>query len=194
MRARALTLAFLATMSLGLPGCADDTVGPSLPVTFTGTIQVMNGTTVPSNARVLVLWGVDAPGGDYTYVWGSGTRGANGAFTITFTEEPPPAALTANQLGVGLVILTTDQNVQEGVLSQSFSLESVLGMSEDYSIIFTRNLSEFDQSDWPGRFNGYGLGEVERNSSGFDSFKSVARDALKLIVDDLANLNPPNWT
>jgi hypothetical protein len=35
---------------------------------------------------------------------------------------------------------------------------------------------------------------VERSTSGFDSFRKVAFDAVKLIVDDLANLDPPNWT
>jgi hypothetical protein len=196
MRARAVGLAFLATMSLGLPGCSDDPVSPSLPVTFSGTIQVMNGTSVPANARVLVFWGVSATSPDYTYVWGSGTLGTNGAFSITFDEEPPAAALNMNELGVGLVVLTTDQNLQEGVLSASFDRNTVIGMSEDHSIIFTKNLDAalLAEVDWPGRFNGYGLGEVERNDAGFDSFRSVARDALRLIVDDLVNLNPPNWT
>jgi hypothetical protein len=193
MRARALGLAFLATVSLGLPGCSDDPLSPAYPVTFTGTIQVVNGTTVPANARALVLWGVSA-GDDYSYVWGSGTVGSNGAVTITFTEEPPVAALNGNQLGVGLVILTTDQNLQQGVVPDSYAFPGLIGISEDYSIIFTKNLSGEIQADWPGRFNGYGLGEVERTGQGFDSFKSVARDALKVIVDDLANLNPPNWT
>ncbi len=193
MRIRAVGLAFVATMSLGLPACSDDPVSPAFPVTFSGTTQIMNGTTVPANARVLVLWGVDAAG-DYSYVWGSGVTSANGAFTITFNDEPPAAALSANQLGVGLVILTTDQTLQEGQVPGTYSYPGLLGMSENYSIIFTRNLSGEIQGDWPGRFNGYGLGEVERNSAGFDSFRSVARDALKLVVDDVANLNPPNWT
>ena len=193
MRARALSLAFVATMTLGLPGCSDDPVSPSLPVTFSGNIQVMNGTTVPANARVVVFWGVSA-GADYTYVWGSGTVGTNGTFTITFDEEPPPSALNQNQLGVGLVILTTDQDLAEGVLESDFDETTVIGMSEDHSIIFTKNLSAELQADFPGRFSGYGLGEVERSDTGFDSFRSVALDALRLVVDDLANLNPPNWT
>jgi hypothetical protein len=196
MRARALSLAFLATMTLGLPGCSDDPVSPTLPVTFSGTIQVMNGTTVPANARVLVFWGVSATSPDYTYVWGSGTVGTNGAFSITFDEEPPAAALNVNQLGVGLVVLTTDQELQEGQLPANYPTTNVIGISEDHSIIFTRNLDPelLQEIEWAGRFNGYGLGEVERNNAGFDSFRSVARDALRLIVDDIANLNPPNWT
>jgi hypothetical protein len=193
MRARALGLAFLATMSLGIPGCSDDPVSPSLPVTFSGTIQVLNGTTVPPDARVVVLWGVSATSPDYTYAWGIGTSGSNGTFTITFSEEPPAAALNQGELGVGLVILTTDQTLQEGQVPATYTYPGVIGMSENHSIIFTKNLSSSLQADWPGRFSGYGLGEVER-ASPFDSFKSVARDALKLVVDDPANLNPPNWT
>jgi hypothetical protein len=145
---------------------------------------------------VLVFWGVSATSPDYTYVWGSGTVGTNGAFSITFDEEPPAAALNVNQLGVGLVVLTTDQELQEGQLPANYPTTNVIGISEDHSIIFTRNLDPelLQEIEWAGRFNGYGLGEVERNNAGFDSFRSVARDALRLIVDDIANLNPPNWT
>src|SRR5687768_4596737 len=91
MRLRALAL--VTALSL-VASCGDDGItAPQLPVTFSGTIDIQNGTTVPANARVLVLWGVSAGSPDYSYVFGSGTLGANGTFTITFTENPPAAAL-----------------------------------------------------------------------------------------------------
>lgn len=189
---RALTL--LAAFTLAA-GCSDDPItSPTLPVTFSGRFEIQNGTTVPANARVLVLWGVSAGTPDYSYVFGSGTVGANGAFTITFNANPPTAALNLNQVGVGLVILTTDPSLVEGQLPAGYAFPGLLGMSEDHSIIFTQNLSAELSSEWFGRFNGYGLGEVERSTTTFDSFRSVARDALRLIVDDRANLRGPNWT
>ena len=192
MRLRALAL--VTALSL-VASCGDDDItAPQLPVTFSGTISIQNGTTVPANARVLVLWGVSAGSPDYSYVFGSGTLGANGTFTITFNENPPAAALNQNMVGVGLVILTTDQTLGEGQVPANYTFPGLIGMSEDHSIIFTQNLTAELAADFFGRFNGYGLGEVERSTTTFDSFKCVARDALKLIVDDVANLRPPNWT
>ena len=84
MRLRTLGLA------LALPfvaSCGDSPTEPQLPITFSGTIQVRNGTTVPANARVLALWGVAAGSPDYSYVYGTGTVNSNGTFTITFDAD-----------------------------------------------------------------------------------------------------------
>src|SRR3954469_24086123 len=95
--------------------CGDN--GPTEPVTqitFTGTTAIRNGTTIPANARVLVLWGVSATSPDYSYVYGSGTITSSGAVTLIFNGPPPAAALNVGQVGVGLVIITTDQTLAEG--------------------------------------------------------------------------------
>src|SRR5438046_2813622 len=89
-------------------GGGDSLTAPKLPVTFSGTIQVRNGTTVPANARVLALWGVSSTSPNYSYVYGVGTVNAGGTFSITFSADPPTAALNDGQLGVALLILTTD--------------------------------------------------------------------------------------
>jgi hypothetical protein len=191
MRLRTLALA------LALPfvaSCGDSPTEPQLPITFSGTIQVLNGTTVPANARVLALWGVSAGSPDYSYVYGTGTVNSNGTFTITFDAEPPAEALNSGELGVALLILTTDQTLAQGKVPANYSFPGLIGMTEDHSVIFTKNLTGAYAAGWPDRFAGYGAGEVERSTTGFDTFRSVALDALKIVVDNLNNINPPNWT
>lgn len=191
MRVRALALA--AVLPLVVACGTDEPTGPTLPATFTGTIEVRNGTTIPSNARVLVLWGVSATSPDYSYVYGSGTI-TNGTFTITFPNNPPTAALNQGQLGVGLIILTTDQNLAEGQVPSTYTYPGLLGFSESHSIIYASGLTGPAASDWPRLFNGYGAGEVVRSTTTFDSFKVTSSSSLKIVVDDLSKLRAPNWT
>jgi hypothetical protein len=179
-----------------LVACGDDggPTAPPLPVTVSGTIQNVNGATIPANARVLVIWEVSSGSPDYAYVWGEGTVHSNGTFSIVFAENPPAAALNNGQLGVGLLVLTTDQNIDEGQLPDTFDAQALLGISEDHAVIFTKNLTGAAAADWPGRFAGYGVGEVERSTTTFDSFRKVGFDQLRIVVDDFEKLNPPNWT
>jgi hypothetical protein len=192
MRLRALALALALPFVAGCGG--DSPTEPQLPITFSGTIQVLNGTTVPANARVLAMWGVSAGSPDYSYVYGTGTVNSNGTFTITFDAEPPAEALNNGEVGVALLILTTDQTLAEGRVPDNYNFSGVIGMTEDHSVIFTKNLTGPRASDWPNRFAGYGAGEVERSTTGFDTFKSVALNALKIVVDNPDNIDPPNWT
>jgi hypothetical protein len=189
----------LSTLALALvlplvASCGDSPTEPQLPITFSGTIQVRNGTTVPANARVLALWSVPAGSPDYAYVYGTGTVNSNGTFTITFDAEPPAEALNNGELGVALLILTTDQALAQGKVPANYTYPGLIGMTEDHSVIFTKNLTGANAAGWPNRFAGYGAGEVERSTTGFDTFKSVALNALKIVVDNLNNIDPPNWT
>ncbi len=186
--ALAVALPFVASCG------GDSPTEPQLPITFSGTIQVRNGTTVPANARVLALWGVSAASPDYSYVYGTGTVNSNGTFTITFDAEPPAEALNSGELGVALLILTTDQTLAPGKVPANYAFPGLIGMTEDHSVIFTKNLTGARAAGWPNRFAGFGAGEVERSTTGFDTFRSVAINALKIVVDNLDNINPPNWT
>jgi hypothetical protein len=192
MRLSALVLA--AFLPLAIACGSGDPTGPTLPATFSGTIEVRNGTTIPSNARVLVLWGVSATTPDYSYVYGSGTVSPNGTFTITFPNNPPAAALNLGQLGVGLIILTTDQNLAEGQVASSYTYPGLLGFSENHSIIYRSDVPLTMSNDWPNRFEGYGAGEVVRSTTSFDTFKVTSSSSLKIVVDDLTKLKAPNWT
>lgn len=192
MRLRTLALVVAAPLMVGCGGGSPTEV--KLPATFSGLIQIRNGATIPANARVLALWGVSATSPDYSYVYGTGTVSSAGAFSITFDAEPPAEALNNGQLGVALVILTTDQTLAQGKVPANYAFPGLLGMTEDHSVIFTKNLSTQLANSWPGRFSGYGAGQVERSTTGFDSFKAMALDALRLVVDDLTKIHTPNWT
>ena len=175
-----------------LLSCGDEPTGVSLPITVSGVLSGPDAASVPPNARVLVVWGVTA-GSDYSYIFGSGTVGTDGRFSITFNAEPPAAALNNGRLGVGLLVLTTDQTLGDGRVPDGTPPPPVLGLSEDHSIIFAKGTQS--QVDWAANFsNGYHVGEVQRSTTGFDSFTRVGPDDLVIVVDDLANLNPPNWT
>lgn len=190
---------FLAATALPLAlACGDD--GPTSPVnqiTFTGTTTIRNGTTIPSNARVLVVWGVSATSSDYSYVYGTGTINPAGNVTITFSGPPPETALNLGVLGVGLVIVTTDQTLAEGVMPENYSFAGLIGASEDYSIIYNGSSGSsqlVSQAEWPAHFNGYGLGKVVRSNTTFDSFTAADPSTLKLVIDAMANIHVPNWT
>jgi hypothetical protein len=193
MTYRGIGLLLAASLVTGCGG-DDGPTAPRLPVTVSGTVAVLNGTTIPANARVVVLWGVSSGSPDYSYVYGSGTVSPTGTFSITFAAEPPAEALNNGQLGVGLVILTTDQTLADGKVPSTYSFPGLLGMTVDHSVIFSKNLSAELAASWPGRFAGFGVGLVERSTTTFDSFKVSSLTSLRLVVDDLAKLHPPNWT
>lgn len=177
-----------------LLSCSENSTGIALPVTVSGHLTGPNAGSIPANARVLVLWSVTT-GTDYSSVYGSGTVANDGTFTITFNNEVPAAALNSGQLGVGLVILTTDQSLAEGQVPQGYQFPGLIGFSENHSVIFARHLIGEIASDWPGDFPpGYSVGEVRRSTTTFDSFVRVGLDDLVIVVDDIENLDPPNWT
>lgn len=194
MRLRVIQVA-VATSCL-IAGCSDSPTGIQLPVTVSGTIQNRSGATIPANARPVVLWGVSATDPDYSYVFGEGTvNPTTGEFSITFFQELPAAALNQGTLGVGLVILTSDDNLQEGIMPAGYDFSTVIGATEDHSIIFRKGSVTGFENAWPADFPlGYSVGEVERQTTGFDTFKKVALDVLRLVIDDLANITVPNWT
>jgi hypothetical protein len=187
LRARALMM----LAGVALAGCSDST-GPVDAVTVTGVIENRSAATIPANARVVVLWGVTSTSPDYSFVFGTGTVSPGGEFSITFHEPPPAAALNNGTLGVGLVVLTTDQSLAEGQVPSNYSFPGLLGVTEDYSIIFRSGTPGLD---WAAAFPpGYSVGEVQRSTVGFDTFVRVGLDDLRLVVDVIQNLDPPNWT
>ena len=189
MSLRAPALVMLVGVSLA--GCSDAT-DPGDAVTVSGVIENRNAAAIPANARVVVLWTVSFGSPDYSFVFGTGTVSPGGQFSITFDGPPPAAALNNGTLGVGLVLLTSDQSLTEGQLPSNYSFPGLLGFSEDHSIIYRSGTTGID---WANGFPAdYSVGEVQRSNVGFDSFMPVGLDDLRVVVDVIQNLNPPNWT
>ena len=182
--------ALMMVAGVALAGCSDAT-DPGDAVTVSGVIENRNAATIPANARVVVLWGVSSGSPDYSFVFGTGTVSPGGEFSITFDGPPPAAALNNGTLGVGLVLLTSDQSLGEGQVPSNYGFPGVLGLTEDHSIIYRSGAPGID---WAAACPpGYSVGEVQRSNVGFDSFIRVGLDDL-LVVDVIQNLNPPNWT
>jgi photosystem II stability/assembly factor-like uncharacterized protein len=172
------------------------------PVTISGPLNYHNDVSLPANARVLAVWGVSAESPDYSYIFGEGRINfANNTFELRFNEPPPSEALNwlgSSALGVGVVIITTDQTLQPGkVTSESLSNEEILGASGQYDIIYVNNGYEIGEYlPWYNEFMpGYNVGKgVDDPNSVFDSFEPVDPGTLEIIIDDLRNIQFVNWT
>ena len=179
---------------IALAACDSTPTQVGDPFTISGTIQNNTGASIPANARVLVVWAVSTGSPDYAYIFGEGTVTAEGTFQLTFPGDPPAAAMNSFGLGVGLLFLTTDQNLKQGIFPQNTSPAGILGISEDYSVIFRKNLDP-SVAAWPSAFpERYAVGLVQRSTTGFDSFTVTSSNSVVIVVDDLSNLSPPNWT
>src|SRR5688572_17150544 len=111
-RARLTLVTLFVTAAVS--GCHDAT-GPATEFVATGRVQNNSQAAIPADARVVVVWGVSSGTPDYGYVFGEGVLDRNaGTFRVQFDGPPPAAALNAGVLGVGLVVATTDQSLQNG--------------------------------------------------------------------------------
>jgi hypothetical protein len=193
---RAFCVAALSAISLA--GCSDGPTGPrGLPVTVSGTLVNRSGAAVPANSRVVVLWSGDDASGDYAYVFGEGTvDAATTRFTVTFDRDLPSAAVLGGGLGVGLVILTTDPNLDEGRVPDNYDYSSnVIGVTGQHAVIYLNAPPSRFGSDWPGAFRqGYNVGRGIDLAGTFDGFEPADFSSMQLIVDDLANIELVNWT
>jgi hypothetical protein len=163
--------------------------------TVTGALDNVAGTSIPSNARVVVAWVVTATSPDYTYIFGEGTV-TGSTFQVTFHDPPPAAALNAGELGVGIVVLTTSAALQPGVHLEDASVDpsELLGATGRYAIIYKAS-EPVAQVDWGSAFPlGFGVGVGVERPGDFDAFAPVAPNTLELIVDDLVNIDFVNWT
>jgi hypothetical protein len=172
------------------------------PFTVSGTLNYRKQIQVPDNARVVVVWGVTAVSPDYSYVFGEGTIDfENNSFEIEFNGPPPSEALNwvgSSALGVGVLIITTDQTLGTGILlPESFSETDILGASGQYRIIYANgNLETLEKLlGWLNAFNqGYSAGKgIEIPNSIFDGFEPIDPTTIEIIIDDLENIEFVNW-
>ena len=102
----------------------------------------------------MVIWSVVSASPGYAYVFGEGTIALNdSSFEIVFDEPPPPQALNWSgtaALGVGIVIITTDQNLMSrSTLPETYSNAGVLGASGRYGLIYIQGSFEaFTEGGW----------------------------------------------
>ena len=166
-------------------------------MTATGTIENRTGSPIPPDARVVIAWSVSATSPDYMYVFGEGKVQADGkSFSISLTAPPPAEALNLGQLGIGVVLLTTDPNLRSGTRFDAGDVrpDQVQGAAARHGVIY-KAPNAGRTLDWAERFaTGYGVGIGVPATDGFDTFKPVAPASLVLIVDALENLEFVNWT
>jgi hypothetical protein len=178
-----------------IAGCSDSPVGPRrLPVIVSGTFVNRSGAPIPANARAVVLWSTDD---EEAYVFGEGTvdRGTN-RFTVTFDRDVPNAALMGGSLGIGLVILTTDPALGEGLVPDGYDYSStVVGATGQHAVIYLEQDPAQYGTDWAASFRrGYNVGRGVDLPGAFDGFAPTGLGSMELIVDDLANIDVVNWS
>ena len=187
--------------SLLVFGCDNDkgtTPNPEAGFVVSGTLKNDGQIQLPENLRVLVLWNVGADP-DYNYFFGEGTVNAEDmTFEIVFDKDPPSEALTANALGVGYIILTTDSDLEEGIVPQDYDYsQNTLGAAGQYGVVFTNDkIADIEELEWPQQFpKGYGVGKgVAIPDANFDAFEPVDPSSVEIIVDDPENIEFVNWT
>jgi hypothetical protein len=190
-----VTTVLVTTVATACQGTTD----PAGSFVVTGHVENRTQAPIPANARLLAVWGVSATSPDYSYVFGEGTidRGA-GTFRIRFDQPPPIKALNRGQLGVAVVIATTDQSLQVGdSIGSSYPVTEIIGVTGQYAVIFVQNRDTLLQSTWVASFeDGYsvGVGVPALPTEVFDRFAPTSRSSAVLIIDDLANIEIVNWT
>ena len=200
-----LLVAGTALLAMLLTGCSDSdapTATPSDEPLFvvSGHVRDPNGSLAGSNARVVGIWTADAGEGDYAYVFGLSEIDLEaGTFRMEFREEPPSEALLGNLLGVGLLAVVDDSNLEEGILPDD-AFDEVLGAAPRHSIVFKREDEEAIEAlhegvPWLKEFGyGYSVGKGIEIPDDFDGFEPVDPGSVEIIIDDLENLNLVNWT
>jgi hypothetical protein len=201
-----------ATAASPLPALPSPTPGSSslptllpleIPFRASGTLDFRKPVQLAENARVIVIWSVVSASPGYAYVFGEGTIAPNdSSFEIVFAEPPPPQALNwygTNALGVGIVIITTDQTLMSrSTLPETSSNAGVLGASGQYGLIYIHGSFEaFAEDGWWDTFDqGYSAGKgIEiLGGSVFDGFEPVDPTLLEIIIDDIENIEFVSWT
>jgi hypothetical protein len=169
-----------------------------------GTISSREETQIPADTRVLVLWSVMTTDPDSGYIFGEGEIDVeNNTFQVVFDRDPPVDALNqinGNGFGVAVIMLTTDQSVNEGVVQNSDieKFDNVFAMSDQYALMYiVGDLSDlFDETHWIYRFpQSYSVGkgiEVSSSSSGDfrpTELRPINPTDIEIIIGEYLGMN-----
>ena len=103
--------------------------------------------------------------------------------------------MNAGVIGVGLVVATTDQSLQNGdVLTDPPN--GFVGITAQHAVIFLSSRQQATQLiNWAAAFgDGYSVGVGVEVPGTFDKFEPASASSALLIVDDWANIEIVNWT
>lgn len=210
--------AWIGSVALILPtflwACTSEPAAP-LTVSQTQLLFTAPSPDAPANANDLfVLWDVSSSNPDYAYAWGSGSV-REGSISVRLSSRPPVEALNSYGLGVGfLVTVHAGHLPSPGKFDFDALRDEVTGISAQNAIIYIDRalqdaaLEQWEQNgeverlerardhwmfDFPA---GYGCGEGRDAPAGavFDSFVPVSCDQIRIVYDDLANIEVVNWT
>lgn len=179
-----------------LTGCGDSSA-PSQGFVVTGTIQNNTQESIPTSARVVVAWVVSSASPDYTYVFSEGSLDPTaGTFRIAFEQPPPLDALNAGALGVGIIVVTTNQALGTGDDLGTVPETELIGAAGQHAVIYVTTPQQAAQyRNWAADFEaGYGVGVGVKVPGDFDKFQSASPSSVVLIIDDLQNIEFVNWT
>jgi hypothetical protein len=202
--ARVLLIVAGGLASLLSAGCDDDKEVTTLPPSAGGPsnpFQVNGKTTgsaqAPASAQLAIVWQVSSTDPDYSYKFGVGSF-TDTRFVAEVGTAPPPEAINANGVGVGLVIaLEPGFTLAEGKvdLDKETLNAKIVGAAPRAAVIW-RDTSKAGFG-WSREFPaGYACGRCVPAAAGetFDSYEPVACDQVELsFSSDVEAFDVCNW-
>ena len=196
----------IATLSLAIlpaQACSEAPLSPGLgrsisaenPFVVSGVVLNRSSAALPVNARVVIAWQVVSGTPDYLYVSGAGSvRRSGDSFEVSLSSPPPAEALNSFGLGIGVILLTTDDNVRGGTKLDGIPTAGTLGAAGRYAVIYTsRDPAKI--GNWATRFpRGYSVGKGVKGAGPFETFEPVDAGSVELIVDSLGSLDFVDWS
>jgi hypothetical protein len=191
-------LAMAAVVAAAVSAGCDTASGPAPQFVVSGPVQNNTQAAIPAGARVVVVWGVSSTSPDYSYVFGEGSLSPDGtSFQVRFDQPPPVEALNGAVLGVGMVVVTTNQAIGTGDDLSTIPQSDIIGVAGQYGVIYVADPDKATQvRGWAAEFpRGLSVGiGVSVPDSAFDKFAPESPSNVVLIIDDLANIHIVNWT
>lgn len=182
--------------TIDAPGAVDGPVAVDAPVDVSVPAGVFGfngivGTGAPATGRTVVMWVVSSGSPDYIYKFGEGTS-SGAQFVVSFSANPPAAALNSYGIGVGIVALLApgtavpaDGMVDEMVLDGA-------GYTPLHAVIYKDATANPSIVPWIAPFpQGYSCGRCVEATTGFDSFEPTTCTTVEV---DMTPANACNWT